>query len=31
MERRNHSRIAREFLQHIPVTFCGKANGTGTL
>jgi len=31
MERRNHARIAREFLKHISVTFSGKANGTGTL
>jgi hypothetical protein len=31
MERRNHARIAREFLKHIPVTFSGKGNGTGTL
>ena len=31
MERRNHARIACEFLKHILVTFSGKANGTGTL
>jgi len=31
MDRRNHARIAREFLKHIPVTFSGKVNGTGTL
>lgn len=31
MERRNHVRIARKVLKHIPVTFSGKANGTGTL
>jgi c-di-GMP-binding flagellar brake protein YcgR len=31
MERRTHARIAREVLHHIPVTFSGNANGTGTL
>jgi c-di-GMP-binding flagellar brake protein YcgR len=31
MERRNYARIAHKFLNHIPVTFSGKANGTGTL
>ena len=31
MERRNHARIAHKSLNHIPVTFSGKANGTGTL
>jgi c-di-GMP-binding flagellar brake protein YcgR len=31
MERRAHARIARQLLHHVPVTFSGKANGTGTL
>ena len=31
MERRTHARIDRKSLNHIPVTFSGKANGTGTL
>lgn len=31
MERRTHARIARKLLNDIPVTFSGKANGTGTL
>jgi c-di-GMP-binding flagellar brake protein YcgR len=31
MERRTHARIARKLLNHIPVTFSGNANGTGTL
>jgi hypothetical protein len=31
MERRNHARIARKLLNHVPVTFSGKANGTATL
>jgi c-di-GMP-binding flagellar brake protein YcgR len=31
MERRAHARIDRKSLKHIPVTFSGKANGTGTL
>ena len=31
MERRTHARIARKLLNHIPVTFSGKANGIGTL
>ena len=31
MERRAHARIDRKSLHHIPVTFSGKANGTGTL
>jgi c-di-GMP-binding flagellar brake protein YcgR len=31
MERRTHARIAHKLLKNIPVTFSGKANGTGTL
>ncbi len=31
MERRNHARIPHRFLKHIPVTFSGKAHGTGIL
>lgn len=31
MERRTFARIPRKLLNHIPVTFSGKANGTGTL
>jgi c-di-GMP-binding flagellar brake protein YcgR len=31
MERRAHARIDRKSLHHIPVTFSGKATGTGTL
>ena len=31
MERRAHARIDRKSLHHIPVTFSGKAHGTGTL
>ena len=31
MERRTHARIDRKSLNHIPVTFSGKATGIGTL
>jgi hypothetical protein len=31
MERRTQARIPRKLLNHVPVTFSGKANGTGTL
>lgn len=31
MDRRTHARIAHQFLDHIPVIFCGDARGTGNL